>query len=164
MFNIIISEQLRGNQIAYFITHKTNSQDLQFSQIEVLVPNKVIRFTFNDGVTIKTICNEKDVFSFRDAFFVALAKYLSMNQLTPEGVSKFAEQLKYYKLANKLVERGMRLYERQIQAEEKKKVELAEKKAAAARKREKKLRYNKRKEDRLSQKIANEIKKISCSQ
>lgn len=157
MFNVIVNEMLNGNKIAFMVTSCPTKID--FSSIEELCPNKVMKFTFKNGTSIKTICSAEDTFSLQDAFYIALAKYLNNNNLTPEGVSKFAEELKCYKAANKIVNRGMRLYKRQIQDKERIKAELAEEKAATARKREKKIRYKKRREERLAKKIANEIKK-----
>ena len=60
-----------------YISHGYN-----ITKVEVLCPNKVLRFTFNDKTNIKTICTENDEFDFRFAFFIAFAKKLyKKNQL-----------------------------------------------------------------------------------
>lgn len=111
----------------------------------MLAPNKVMRFTFNRGRIIKTVCKDGDTFSIETAFYVALAKYLSYGSLTPEGISTFAEELRYYKQANKIVEAGIKTYKRSVKEAEKRAAAEKEVKLIKERQRAKKIRYKERK-------------------
>lgn len=82
----------------------------EFTKIEMLVPNKVMRFTFYDGTVVKTICREPDVFNFEFAFFLALAKKRYNKDLTLAGIEYEAKYSTYVKDDIKLVNKGMKLY------------------------------------------------------
>lgn len=142
MFDVIMTELLRGNHVSLFAQ---KSQPIRFTKVEMLAPNKVMRFTLNKGSVVKTVCKNGDTFSIETAFYVALAKYLSYGSLTPEGISAFAEELKYYKQAKKIVEAGIKTYERSIKEAEKRAAVEKEAKLIKERQRAKKIRYKERK-------------------
>lgn len=142
MFDVIITQLLNGNQISFCVEKRP---PVRFAKVEMLAPNKVMRFTFNKGGVIKTICKDGDTFTIETAFYVALAKYLSYGALTPDGISAFAEELKYYKQANKIVEAGIKTYERSVKAAEKAAAAEKEAKLIKERQRAKKIRYKERK-------------------
>lgn len=100
-----------------------------FYSIKEYVPNKVYGFVFNTlGREYKTICAEEDTFDLQFAFFLAYAKYLKPNALTPEGYVDNARTLSYNKSNLKKVQNGIKLFyklqerdaiEKQIKAEKK---------------------------------------------
>lgn len=142
MFDVIITELLRGNQVSFSIK---KCPPIRFAKVEMLAPNKVMRFTVNKGGVVKTVCKDGDTFSVETAFYVALAKYLSYGSLTPEGISALAEELRYYKQAKKIVEAGIKTYERSVKEAEKRAAAEKEAKLIKERQRAKKIRYKERK-------------------
>lgn len=145
MFDVMITELLKGNQVSLFAE---KCPPIRFTKVEMLAPNKVMRFTFNKGRVIKTVCKDGDTFTIETACYVALAKYLSYGTLTPEGISAFAEELRYYKQANKIVEAGIKTYEKSIKAAEKAADAEKEAKLIKERQRAKKIRYKERKKQK----------------
>lgn len=99
-------------------------------KVEILNPKKVIRFTFDniDQTTVKTICSEEDNFDFKFAFYLAYAKYLYKNTLTPKGIERKAKEFEDFKIFNYLVNNGIKTYYKDKKAEEKAKAEEAERK------------------------------------
>ena len=142
MFDVMITELLRGNQVSLFVEKYS---PIKFAKVEMLAPNKVMRFTFNEGDVIKTVCKDGDTFTIETACYVALAKYLSYKSLTPEGISALAEELRYYKQANKIVEAGIKTYEKSVKEAEKRAAAEKEAKLIKERQRAKKIRYKERK-------------------
>lgn len=101
-----------------------------FYSIKEYVPNKVYGFVFHTIAKqeYKTICADEDTFDLEFAFFLAYAKYLNHNQLTPEGYVNIARTLSYNKRNIKRVKNGIKLFhklqerdaiEEQIKAEKK---------------------------------------------
>lgn len=100
-------------------------------KVEILKPNKVIRFTFYPVVSfvmfadeakekvIKTVCLDEDTFDFEFSFYLAYAKYLYGNILTPHGIEKKAREFMDNKKMIKLVKKGMKVYRDQVKEEEK---------------------------------------------
>ena len=108
-------------------------------KVEILNPNKVLRFTFSDKTVIKTICNQVDSFDFEYSFYLAYAKYLYGKTLTINGIEKMAKHFKDVKAINKLVQKNIKMYYTQEKEKEKQKQIEAEKKAIKKRHREKKI-------------------------
>lgn len=83
-----------------------------FYSIKEYVPNKVYGFVFNNTLSreYKTICAEEDTFDLQFAFFLAYAKYLKPNALTPEGYINNARTLSYNKSNLKKVQNGIKLF------------------------------------------------------
>lgn len=100
-----------------------------FSWIKEYVPNKVYGFKFRkNDKEYKTICAEEDTFDLEFAFFLALAKWFTVLNLTTEGYIHQAKQLSYNKDHVKEVKNGIKLFhklqekealEEQIKAEKK---------------------------------------------
>lgn len=128
-------------------------------KVEILKPNKVIRFTFYPIISflifkdeakervIKTVCLDEDTFDFEFSFYLAYAKYMYGDILTPHGIEKKAREFMDNKDMIKLVKKGMKVYRDQVKEEERiakeKKVKesarlnkIAKKKAKKARARE----------------------------
>jgi hypothetical protein len=129
-------------------------------KIEVLVPNKVLRFTFKYGTQIKTVCNDEDTFDFDFAIYLAYSKLVNSNNFTKEGIEYKAHEMKYWKLWNNKVKKAKKLFKQQ--ETERIKQEKEEKERAAARKRqaEKKARKKKERKERELKALAEKIKNV----
>lgn len=100
-------------------------------KVEILKPNKVIRFTFYPIISflifkdevkervIKTVCLDEDTFDFEFSFYLAYAKYMYGDILTPHGIEKKAREFMDNKNMIKLVKKGMKVYRDQVKEEEK---------------------------------------------
>lgn len=99
-------------------------------KVEILKPNKVIRFTFYPvsflmfadeakEKIIKTVCLDEDTFDFEFSFYLAYAKYMYGDILTPHGIEKKAREFMDNKNMIKLVKKGMKVYRDQVKEEEK---------------------------------------------
>lgn len=147
MFNLFTCESLRGNSVSYMIQRKYPT-GLKITKVEMLAENKVMRFTFNDKITIKTVCQKEDTFSLETAFYVALAKYVSYGELNGEGITVLANELRYYKLANRIVQSGIKTYYRGIKEAEKAVAAAKEAKLIKERQRAKKIKYKARRAEK----------------
>jgi len=99
-------------------------------KVEILKPNKVIRFTFYPVISflifadeakekiIKTVCLDEDTFNFEFSFYLAYAKYMYGDILTPHGIEKKAREFMDNKDMIKLVKKGMKVYRDQVKEEE----------------------------------------------
>jgi len=148
---------------------RDEKKDYEIKKIEVLVPNKVVRVTFEKnadysrrilGLNLpdrcfkemqqKSICNEKeDEFSLRKGVLVCLAKHLYGDVIMADKIEIMAEQLDWYKVHNKKVTKAIRTYEKEQKAlaekekrEAEEKERLAKKKVKNAEKRRKKKCFN----------------------
>lgn len=83
-------------------------------RIEILNPEKVLRFTFFDDSQIKTICAKEDKFDSELACYIAYAKMLNKrcyrNAYNAEGIVNMAMQLRYEKCYEKLVTKALKMY------------------------------------------------------
>ena len=109
----------------------------KITNVEILNPNKVVRFTFENKKQIKTICSEKDSFDFEQAFYIAYAKFFFAKNVTSEGIEFYANELRFRKAIIKEVNRGLKLYKRNEKLKEKKAKEEAERKTIIKRRKEK---------------------------
>lgn len=131
------------------------------TKVEILCPNKVLRFTFDDKTIIKTICTEDDEFDFRFAFFIAFAKKLYKNTYTSEGIFQKAKELQYTKEYVKKVDKAIKTFEREQKEKELEKQKEKELKEQKKRKMEKKnIQKAKKKEARIEE-IAEAIKRAN---
>ena len=130
-------------------------------RIEVLVPNKVLRFTFKYGTQIKTICNDEDIFDFDFAIYLAYSKLINNNEFTKEGIEYKAHMMKYQKRWAKKVKEAKKLFKQQ--ETERIKQEKEEKERATIRKRqaEKKARKKKERKERELKALAEKIKNVN---
>lgn len=129
------------------------------TKVEVLKPGKVMRFTFSDKTEIKTVCTDADDFNFKFAFYLAYAKYLYKNVLTPAGIEKKAKEFMDIVFFNSLVKKGMRIYLNQKKEEERLEKAKAESKAIRERRIAKKIAKKARAKEARINEIAAAIKK-----
>ena len=129
-------------------------------KIEILVPNKVLRFTFRYGTQIKTICNDEDVFDFDFAIYLAYSKLINSDKFTKEGVEYKAHEMKYQKRWVKRVKEAKKLFKQQETERIKKEKEEKERAAARKRQAEKKARKKKERKERELKALAEKIKNV----
>jgi len=128
-------------------------------KVEILKPNKVMRFTFTDKTVIKTICLDEDNFNFEFSFYLAYSKYIYRKFLTPNGIEKKAIELMDNKEINKLVNKNIKAYLKEEKQKEKEEAEKKAKEKARKNKIAKKIaRKEKAKENRINE-IAEAIKR-----
>lgn len=122
-----------------------------FSWIKEYIPEKVYGFKFRkNDKEYKTICAEEDTFDLEFAFFLALAKWFTVLNLTTEGYIHQAKQLSYNKDHVKEVKNGIKLFhklqekealEEQIKAEKKHRHDKLVRKKIAKKERKKYEQY-----------------------
>jgi hypothetical protein len=146
------------------IVHDNPSLDLvepEIVKIEILVPNKVLRFTFKHGTQIKTVCNEEDAFDFDFAIYLAYSKLVNKDRCTKEGIEYRAHRMKYWKLWAKKVKEAKKLFKEQEAKRIKKEKEEKERAAARKRQAEKKARKKKERKKRELKALAEKIKNVN---
>lgn len=104
---------------------------VKIKDIEILVPNKVVKVTFMDDTFEKAVCHEEDNFNLEIAITICIAKRLL------GGSGKF----------NNIVEKGLKLLENKIKAKEEAKREEERIKNKIKKLREKKLKRLERKKN-----------------
>ena len=146
--NNLIIKALSATKIKEVIAHMRFSWS-EVEKIEVLSPGKVVRVTLASGKSYKQICRKGDNFSLHFAVALALVKDMGLN-LTPTGNEYYANLLSYYKDFNKVIDRGIKKYYRDLREEEKKKAREDEIKAIKARRRAKAAAKRARKKEARS--------------
>lgn len=113
------------------------------TEINIIVPNKVVEVTFADGKKEKMVCHEEDTFNLRNCLFISIAKHLYKGEYTFEGIEWKAFELMHMKKYVKIVDSALKTFNRK----QKETVKLENKKRAdqeaAERKRAKKQAYKK---------------------
>lgn len=127
------------------------------TDVNVIVPNKIVEVFFEDGGKEKMICHEEDTFDLRNCLFIAIAKHLYKSEYTLEGIEYKANELKYLKKYVKIVDSALKAYSKK--EEDKKKQKDAEKvaKALAKRKKEKLAKYKAKRKEKLRNERINEM-------
>ena len=80
-----------------------------FDRIEEVVPNKVVKATYN-GVEYKMTCDSRDNYSIEDALYLAIAKYNWSNIYTSKGIEKKAKEMKLQKYYANVVSKAMKMF------------------------------------------------------
>ena len=130
-------------------------------KIEVLVPNKVLRFTFKYGTQIKTVCNDEDTFDFDFAIYLAYSKLVNKDLCTKEGIEHQAHEMKYWKHWVNKVKKAKKLFKQQEIERIKKEKEEKERAAIRKRQAEKKARKKKERKERELKALAEKIKNVN---
>ena len=82
------------------------------TDINVIVPGKVVEITFADGGKEKMVCHKDDTFDLRKCCFIAIAKHLYKKEYTQEGIEYMATQLTYQKKYVKIVDKALKDYKK----------------------------------------------------
>ncbi len=141
-------------------TEKENKEkEIMFKKVEEIVPEKVYRFTFNDGKIIKTVRSDLDIFDLEYTFYLALAKKLYAPTFTFEGVINKSYELQYEKKYKKIVKQGIKLLKEYQENKAKKEEEKAIKERRHKKLVEKKKAARKRKRENEINLIAEAIRR-----
>lgn len=103
----------------------------EITDVNIIVPNKVVEITFSDGTKEKAVCHEEDTFSLEAAIAICISKKIM------GGSSAY----------NNAVKRGVKVYEDKLRREE---LDKAEKERIEKR-RAKRLAYKKRRDEKKAQ-------------
>ena len=90
------------------------------TDINVIVPGKVVEITFEDGGKEKMVCHKDDTFDLRKCCFIAIAKHLYKKEYTQEGIEYMATQLTYQKKYVKIVDKALKDYKKKEEEKKKK--------------------------------------------
>lgn len=82
------------------------------SDIDIIVPNKVVEVTFADGLKEKMVRHEDDTFDLRDCLFIAIAKHLYKKDYTFEGIEWKAFELTHLKKYVKIVDSALKAFDK----------------------------------------------------
>ena len=133
----------------YFNNNKANAETpLTITNIEMLVPNKVMKVWFDDKSYIKVVCHDFDEFDIYDGCFIAIAKKLYGKNYTCEGIEYMAKQLSYQKKYAYIVEKVIKNYYKKFEAELAEKAKAEREAAIRANHKRKRDAYLKRRDER----------------
>lgn len=79
-----------------------------FNLIDEVVPGRVVKVTYYYK-KYEMVCDPRDEFSMEKVLYLAIAKEMYGHTLTPEGIEKKAEELKYEKVYVKKVGQAMKM-------------------------------------------------------
>ena len=139
------------DEMIYRVSEKdTTSMNHGFyiSDINILVPDKVVEVIFNDDSKEKMICHEDDTFDLKDACFIAISKHLYRDTYTFEGIEHMANEMKYQKKYVKMVDKAIKNYKKKIDEIEKAKREEEEERIVRERQRLKRRKQKERRAQR----------------
>lgn len=125
--------------------------------VEIIVPNKVVKVTFVDGTSQKMVCQHPDVFSLEDALYMALAKKLYKKECTFDGIEWKAKELRYYKEYEKIVKAGLKIAKQKQLAAEKEEREKQESLAIKKRRAEKRRKTREKRENKRVEEQKKEV-------
>ena len=114
---------------------------MKIKDVEIIIPNKVVKVTFNDNTFEKAICHKDDEFNLETAITVCIAKHLL------GGSAKF----------NNIVSKALKLYNNKIKAEEKAKEEQARIEAKREKNHERLMKHIAKKEKEAREARINEL-------
>lgn len=118
-----------------------------FNLIDEVVPGRVVKVTYYYK-KYEMVCDPRDEFSMEKVLYLAIAKEMYGHTLTPEGIEKKAEELKYEKVYVKKVEQAMKM----LAAMEELEKENAEYEALLEARRQKRWERKQRQMDRRAEK------------
>lgn len=146
-----MEEEEMNNFAINFEVHKQSVPKI--TDIEIIVPDKVVKVFFEDGTDMKMVCHEEDTFDLRRCLFIAIAKKLYKDRYTWEGIEHKATELSYLKSATKVVDKALKDYNNKIKEAEKEAKKIADKKRAAENQKRKHAEYVKRRDERRQKEI-----------
>lgn len=118
------------------------------TDINIIVPGKVVEITFEDGLKEKMVCDRHDTFDLRKCCFIAIAKHLYKKEYTQEGIEYMATQLTYQKKYVKIVDKALKDYKKKEEDKAEKIRKEDEEKIIRMRQRLKRCKQNERRKQR----------------
>lgn len=107
---------------------KPKNKTVKITDVEEIVPGKVVRCTFSDGDVQKAVCCDEDTYTLEAGISICIAKHLL------GGTSQY----------NKAIRQGVDCYNKKLKAEEEKKIKEEQKK----RRKNKYEAYKKRRDEK----------------
>lgn len=123
------------------------------TNVEIIVPDKVVKVSFTDGTDMKMVCHEEDTFDLRRCLFIAIAKKLFKDRYTWEGIEHKATELSYLKSVNKVVDKALKDFNRKQDEIARLKKNAEEEKKSRTKKKAKHDAYLKRRDERRQKEI-----------
>lgn len=125
------------------------------SDIQVIVPNKVVKVYFWDDGFEKMVCDEKDTFDLERCCYLALAKHFHKKDYTMEGIEWLATyHYPLIKKYNACVKNALKNFYKKEEEKRKEQEDQKERERIAEKKRQKKIAYKKRREERVKEERA----------
>ncbi len=121
---------------------------------QILCPDKVVRIDFADNTSEKMVLKDPDVFDIRRCLFIAIAKHLYKDTLTPKGIEYKATLLSYEKKYVKNVNDAIKDHEKK---EKEKLLKLQREKEEKERIKRKRAKNLKRREQLRKKRIEEQI-------
>lgn len=142
--NIIdISMNLELDNICYMISGNINIVD-----IEIIVPNKVVKVYFDDGRVEKMVCHKDDTFDLRRCMFIAISKVLYRDLYNWEGIEHMADQISYQKKYSAIVDAALKSFTKRTKKKEEEEKKAAEEAERFEKRRKKRAAYLKRRDEK----------------
>lgn len=150
------NETIFGHPITFTADSGVRLLDINtIEDINVIVPNKVVEITFGNGFKEKMVCHENDTFDLRKCCFIAIAKHLSKQEYTQEGIEYMATQLTYQKKYVKIVDTALKAYAKKEKDKEAVEKERIEREKITARQRERRRKQKERRIQRYREDMIN---------
>lgn len=131
----------------------------RIKSVNVIVPEKVMEVHFYDGQKVKVVCDKEDTFDLERGLYIAIAKKLYKETHTEYGIEQEAYHLTFFKLYEKYVKEGVKLYHKDLEEKQKKLAEEERIKRYKEKRKAYKARRNERRRNEKIDLIAEAIKK-----
>ena len=155
-FNTAFTYDVTTGAIKIKTTNVITEPDV-ITDINVIVPGKVVEITFKDGGKEKMVCHKDDTFDLRKCCFIAIAKHLYKKEYTQEGIEYMATQLAYQKKYVKIVDKALKDYKKKEEEKEKKAREEEKERIIRERQSLKRWRQKQRRKERYRKEVVNLI-------
>lgn len=143
---------------AQIVISCSQSRTRYISDIQVIVPNKVVKIYFRGGDFEKMVCDKEDTFDLERCCYLAIAKHFHKKDYTMEGIEWLATyHFPFIKEWNICVKNALKNYYRKEEEKRKEKEDQKEKERIAERKRQKKIAYKERRAARYKEQRAKEL-------
>lgn len=143
-------------------TRKSNSATIYISDVEILVPNKVVKVTIEKPLmaerkfSYKQVCKDPDTFDLRFAIALGIVKHFEkVEQAFPHPLTNYGREVKarefcdIYDTTSRAIDQAIRAMKKKEAAKEKFEKEKAEIKAIKERRREKNRKKREKRKEKL---------------
>ena len=143
-------------------TKKSNSAKIYISDVEILVPNKVVKVTIERPLmaerefSYKQVCKDPDTFDLRFAIALGIVKHFEkVEQAFPHPLTNYGREVKarefcdIYDTTSRAIDQAIRAMKKKEAAKERFEKEKAEAKAIKERRREKNRKKREKRREKL---------------
>lgn len=138
-----ISMNLAKEEICCMFSGSVNIVD-----IEIVVPDKVVKVYFDNGRVEKMVCHKDDTFNLRRCLFIAISKVLYKELYTWEGIEYMADQLSYQKKYAAIVDAALKSFTKRTKKREEEERQAAEEAKRFEKRKKKREAYLKRRDEK----------------